>query len=100
MRGAAHLTDSVIHVRAERLSSAIAIEERREHPLWKSRRNEQSILTQRVQDHFSNLPRCRVVFRELRVVLRSPRLVARCYAAIHPIGCFENTASLRYLLAG
>src|SRR6188472_3947983 len=68
------LTDGIVHVIAERLSAAVAVEQWREHTQRQRRRDEQRVSAQRIEDDLTNLPRYWMILRQLHVVLGACRL--------------------------
>ena len=88
------LSDGIVNVRAEGVTTLVAIEQRRENTCGQGGRDEERILTESVQDHLAKLPGCRMAFRNLQVIFRSRGLVSRCDASIDPLCRFEDLACL------
>lgn len=59
-----------------------------------SRRQEEQILAQSLNDHLAQLARGWRILRQLHVIFGSGRLMARGYAAIDPLRFIENLAPL------
>ena len=80
------LADRVVHVVAERLAAAIAVEQRRKHAQRQRRRDEQRVAAQRVEDDLAELARDRMILGQLQVVLGPRRLMPGRDAAVDPLG--------------
>ena len=89
MRRAGHLANGVVHVTAERASAFVAVEQRREHAERERRGHEERVPLQRVENDGTQFLRHGVLLRDLQVVLRAGRLVARRHPPVDPVGGVE-----------
>ena len=79
---------------AERVTTRISIEERREDSQRQRRSDEERGVLQRPQDGVAELAGQGIVFRQLLVVLRPRRLVPGRDAAILPLRGIQHAARL------
>lgn len=94
MRRARYLADGVINMRAERLATLVAIEQRRENTLWQCGRNEERVLAKRFENRLAELHRGGVILRQLQIVFGPAGLMTRCNTAVDPLRGIEYVASL------
>jgi hypothetical protein len=79
---------------AERLPALVAVEQGREDLRGQRRRHEERVAFERRDDHVAQLPRRRVVFGQLHVVLGARRLRAGRDAPVNPLGLREHAPTM------
>jgi hypothetical protein len=95
---AANLSQRIVHVIAEALADAVAVEKRREHSCRQCRGEKQQAPVERVQNFRPEFTRLVRTLGQLAVVLYPARLVTGGDVAVSPAGALQSIAEITDVL--